>query len=123
MMSVEDSREFINSLYSEPEVSSMVDPDNGDDDIMGCVLEFFDENDLDSDSISYVDIVGESWKDGDDPSQFDLVVDDDGYIRGKILIHDDDNTTYYQRTINFVGYVGVSTGYSLIVFKEISWDF
>lgn len=123
MMSVEDSREFINSLYSEPEVSSMVDPDNGGDDIMGCVLEFFDENDLDSDSISYVDMVGESWKDGDDPSQFDLVVDDDGYIRGKILIHDDDNTTYYQRTINFVGYVGVSTGYSLIVFKEISWDF
>ena len=49
MMSVEDSREFINSLYSEPEVSSMVDPDNGGDDIMGCVLEFFDENDLDSD--------------------------------------------------------------------------
>ncbi len=35
MMSVEDSREFINSLYSEPEVSSMVDPDNGGDDIMG----------------------------------------------------------------------------------------
>ncbi len=86
-------------------------------------MEFFDENNLDSDSISYVDMVGESWKDGDDPSQFDLVVDDDGYIRGKILIHDDDNTTYYQRTINFVGYVGVSTGYSLIVFKEISWDF
>lgn len=104
--SVDNSREFIENLYSDPEIQSLVDPSQTND-LMGAVLDFYDWLQLDSDNISEVELIG------------GLTVEDDGVIRdSKIMISFDDSDPKY---IHFVGHVANEGNYKFLGFSEISY--
>lgn len=107
-MSIAETKDYVDSLYSEPEFGSMVDSEAGTDDLMSTVLDFFEHKEMDSDSIGEV-------------STSEMEVDNDGYIRGKICIWEESDDTSY---IHFIGYLTKGPNGDLspyIGFKEISW--
>lgn len=103
-----EAKNFINSLYSDPDISlgpgaSWVDPPG--DPFGEFVYNFLDNSGYDADSAL-------------EGSMEELDIDDSGEVTGRYYINFDDES---DMNIKFKGFVAQGDGYKFILIKEVNW--